>query len=114
MTKDPIIEIELHVVNYSDELKDKIVNLLRKKISNLDDQVNVDFLSSEQYWKYPEETKCFFGVYSKNLDLKEMVNLFGVEWHFLSDDSTAIWSKHLKQDVFLNNNITWVHTYLYD
>ena len=108
------IEIELHVVNYCDELRDNIVNLLQKKILDLDKKINVKFLNSEQYWKFPEETKCLFGVYSERLDLKDLINLFNVDWTLLGRDASAIWSKHLKQDTFLDDNITWVHVYLCD
>ncbi|MBU1008244.1 hypothetical protein KKA53_04170 [Candidatus Dependentiae bacterium] len=107
----------LHVINYVDSTKEKMLTALQEKLS-CRKRVSVFFVHAEQYWKIPEHTRCVFKLVFESDDeslIEELPCFLGVKkFSLLGENNVVIWDKKTHGGVFLNENIEWVHAYLGD
>ncbi len=121
------IMIRLHVINYTEKLRDLLFKKLQTTLDNIyGASIRIRFLEAQKYWKYPDVTECFFKIYStETLAVKDVIKLFGVEWIFESGssydietkkslkDESAIWNLHSQGGMLLDENVEWAHIYIW-
>jgi hypothetical protein len=78
--------------------------------------LEVRFLESCPYWKFPEETECCFGFFSdKEIDVDAMISLFNKKDRVFSLDcrrgEKGVWAKYVDGGIFFHQNVNWVHIY---
>ena len=113
--------LRLHVVNYSEKLKDKLLqNIGTKLYKQFRDDVKLRFWDAEQYWKIPEHTECYFRLYFPS-DIKNPIEklkeVFGIEkLLYFSPDETceekAIWNSSSHGGIFIDEHVVWVSIYI--
>ena len=118
------IGMQLNVINYNTKLNNHLLKELNKSIAiAYGNKVKVEFLDAEHYWKFPEETQCWFS-FSANafISVKEIVSLFQVKYSYLITsnkinesplEEEAIWALYVQGGEFLDTNVVWAHLYTY-
>ena len=110
--------------NYSG-IEQELSNVLYKNISNYWKDITITLISSEDYWKYPEERDIIYKItISPCIAIKNLISYFPVSWVYKEIDAysvdlkinyiyeSAIWNKncHL-EEIFLLPKVSWVHIY---
>ena len=110
------IGIVLHVINYSDALKNQLFADLRKKLNSYKN-VTINFVDAEQYWKIPEQTICCFSLIFEVKDealIEKLPGLLGVKSVLLlGNNDKFIWDKKCDGGIFLEENVEWVKAYFW-
>lgn len=112
------IMIRLIVVNFDEQL----CQLLLKKIQDMvylhDKDITITFSEAEPYWKFPEETQCYFEVSTtEKIAVSDFIKYFGIKFGYLTNtelSEKAIWSQLNSEDILLHKNVTWASIYRYD
>ncbi len=127
LVKFPQIRIKLAIENYSQSLNFEIKKLLVQFLNSiLEEKIELKFRSSQPYWKFPEETMCYFDVFSKEIiKVKEIVKDLdlnigytigpcvteynSIDCHYI--DESATWSAFAFGEFFLHKDIRWFNVF---
>ncbi len=115
MKKEPLIVIKLMIRNYTDQLSQEILGQAKALLFQKYPKIEIELLNTEKYWKIPELTICYVGIYYENaISITDVLSCLTKSnfWHEKDKlEEESVWDLRIHQGILINKNVEWAHVY---
>ncbi|KKQ49049.1 MAG: hypothetical protein US69_C0010G0043 [candidate division TM6 bacterium GW2011_GWF2_38_10] len=118
MEKKPLIIIKLMIKNYTNQLLQKLLKTIQDNLSSKYQGIIIDLLNTEKYWKIPELTICYIGVYyGCSISIYDILCCLTTSqfWHKKEkQEEEGVWDFRINGGILLDKNVEWAHVYTWE
>ena len=115
MKKEPLIIIKLMLKNFTNQLSQELARATYELLSKKYENIGIELLSTENYWKIPELKICYIGIFYKSpITVYEVARCLTTS-DFLhtkeKKEEEVIWDQKTHSGVFVTQHVEWAHIY---
>lgn len=102
--------------NFTNQLSQELIKTTHELLSKKYKNINIELLSTENYWKIPKFKTCYIGFfYESPITIYDVVICLTSSsfWHKKEklEEEEAIWDQKAYGGIFITQNVEWAHIY---